>query len=644
MPYGILKVDTITFTNDGIDQSINISGIVASISGNLTATGTISGNVIRGGTTVSGATVTGSTGQFGNLTSVSGTFTTISGGTYTLTSGVFASGTAANPSISFVSDPNTGIYSPGADQVAISTSGVERVEFGTSEVVFNDGNNNYDFRIESDNNANLFFVDASVDRLGIGHGSPATLVHIADTLAGSPVTTRIENFSSSANSDAVIELKTPNETYGLKANRSGARLDLDIGGTPKISITAGGLVGLGTSSPAGTLHVNGQTYIQGAVSGGNANSTLIGNNSGQAQIWALGADTSTTGSMTFVVARSNLTSSAQAITIDSSARVGIGTTSPAQALDVNGNVQISGSTPRLLANMSGTQSSRFAIQNSTTNGNTRFFLYPNGTGNISAINGINNSDPNASDYQAFDLAVIGTTDVRLSSSKSGSGSFLPITFYTSDTERARIDSSGRLLVGTSTGNYQITTEALTYNAGKIGILTIGRSGAEYPSAGYNVRFGSSVGVYTYDNTDTAAMIRYGQNGGRIETYTAALGTGGASISFSTGPYVAQGGTSWTSSSDERLKEDLVPIENALEKTSTLRAVTGRFKTDAPEKRRPFLLAQDVKAVLPEAVDDTVPDSLGLDYSGLIPLLVAALKESKERIEALEAEVAALKSA
>jgi hypothetical protein len=91
---------------------------------------------------------------------------------------VFDDGTAAAPSITFTGDLDTGIYSPGANQVAISTNGTERVEFGTSEVVFNDGGENYDFRIEGDTEANLFFVDASTDRVGLGTSSPQELLDI----------------------------------------------------------------------------------------------------------------------------------------------------------------------------------------------------------------------------------------------------------------------------------------------------------------------------------------------------------------------------------------------------------------------------------------------------------------------------------
>ena len=76
-------------------------------------------------------------------------------------------GSAAEPALAFAAgDADNGIYSPGADQVAISTNGTERVEWGASEVVFNDGGADYDFRVEGDTNANLFFVDAGNDRIG----------------------------------------------------------------------------------------------------------------------------------------------------------------------------------------------------------------------------------------------------------------------------------------------------------------------------------------------------------------------------------------------------------------------------------------------------------------------------------------------
>lgn len=121
MPYGTIKVDTVTFTDAGVDKSVSISGLVQNptFSGNVTVTGTISG-----------VTVTGTTASF-----TSGNFTNISAGTYTITSGVFSAGSETNPSISFASDPNTGIYSPGADQVAIAAAGSGRLFVGANGVV-----------------------------------------------------------------------------------------------------------------------------------------------------------------------------------------------------------------------------------------------------------------------------------------------------------------------------------------------------------------------------------------------------------------------------------------------------------------------------------------------------------------------------
>jgi hypothetical protein len=184
-------------------------------------------------------------------------------------------------------------------------------------------------------------------------------------------------------------------------------------------------------------------------------------------------------------------------------------------------------------------------------------------------------------------------------------------FCTNDTERMRIDTSGTLLVGTTT---------LPIAATRVGI-----SGSS----------GVSVGVVSFVNTGASTKKwSTGPDGnGNYIVYNDA----------SVGMYIAYGQTSWTSSSDERLKTDLVPIENAASKVSTLRAVTGRFKTDEEGTSRSFLIAQDVQAVLPEAVDASNPDKLGVQYTEVIPLLVAAIQELKATVDAQATEITALRA-
>jgi hypothetical protein len=117
-----------------------------------------------------------------------------------------------------------------------------------------------------------------------------------------------------------------------------------------------------------------------------------------------------------------------------------------------------------------------------------------------------------------------------------------------------------------------------------------------------------------------------------------------------GVYLTNTGTSWTSNSDERLKENLVPITNALTKVNTLRAVIGNFISDETKKKTPFLIAQDVQAVLPEAIsttmvkdDETNTQYLGVAYTEVIPLLVASIKELKTIVDTQAAEIAELKA-
>ena len=122
------------------------------------------------------------------------------------------------------------------------------------------------------------------------------------------------------------------------------------------------------------------------------------------------------------------------------------------------------------------------------------------------------------------------------------------------------------------------------------------------------------------------------------------------VNSSAGVYLGAGSTAWASASDERLKDIIEPIENGLTKVASLRAVIGKFKTDAEGTRRSFLIAQDVQAVLPEAIsttmvkdDETNTEYLGVSYTDVIPLLVASIKELKTIVDAQAAEIAELKA-
>jgi hypothetical protein len=157
-------------------------------SGNFTA-GTITANLTGTASNVTtNANLTGDVTSVGNATSIAagvivnadvnasaaiaGTKISPDFGSQTVaTAGIYsaASGAVATPSIAFTGDLNTGIFSPGADQLAVATGGVERVEFGTTEVVFNDGGADVDFRIEGDTNASLFKIDAGLDQVQVAN-------------------------------------------------------------------------------------------------------------------------------------------------------------------------------------------------------------------------------------------------------------------------------------------------------------------------------------------------------------------------------------------------------------------------------------------------------------------------------------------
>ena len=186
-------------------------------------------------------------------------------------------------------------------------------------------------------------------------------------------------------------------------------------------------------------------------------------------------------------------------------------------------------------------------------------------------------------------------------------------FQTADTERARIDSSGNLLVGTtSTGNARI----------------LGDGGSSYHGVRGTVTAAGNVGIYGNHSSNSATgYVAYFQN----------TGSG-------TGLYISNT-AAWQSVSDSRLKDDVRDL-NTTSKLLQLRPVDYLWKnqvtSDEPEKRSLGFIAQEVQELFPELVGVSPDGFLSVEYTGLIAPLVKAIQEQQALITQLQADVAALK--
>jgi len=246
--------------------------------------------------------------------------------------------------------------------------------------------------------------------------------------------------------------------------------------------------------------------------------------------------------------------------------------------------------------------------------------------------GVGTTNPSSFSSLARDLVVNGTTNAGITISEdtgSGSANLLfaatsgfpnlanitrdfasnSLQFGINSVERMRIDSSGNLLVGTTSNECGGVTMRQHISASDfcLGITATGGGASR------------QVARFAYSTTAVGSIV------------------------------VTSSATSYGTSSDYRLKEDIAPMTGALDKVAQLKPVTYKWKIDGSESQG--FIAHELQAVVPDCVTgekDAVdsegnPQYQGIDTSFLVATLTAAIQEIKAELDTVKAELAALKA-
>jgi hypothetical protein len=192
-------------------------------------------------------------------------------------------------------------------------------------------------------------------------------------------------------------------------------------------------------------------------------------------------------------------------------------------------------------------------------------------------------------------------------------------FWTDTSEKARIDSSGRLLVGTTSGPL-------------INESQIGATGA-----------GNTACLKTTVSANNPLLLWNSATSGDnifCSFFTEASYTARATIDYNRGA----GQVRYNTTSDQRLKSDIVPAPTALSKLSEIEVKSYKW-TETDYLVEYGFIAQELNVVLPDAVKqgdngDEVVDAWAVDNSKLVPLLTKALQEAVAKIESLESRLTA----
>ena len=436
----------------------------------------------------------------------------------------------------------------------------------------------------------------SAGNVGIGTSSPSTQLQMNSGAATYSDQLRIRN-TNFGNADigvgsGVMALATDMSNITFYTSSSLGTTGSALPTNERMRIDSSGNVGINNTSPA-VLASTTQVAIKANAS---ADSMFVAQNSNGLTTakfgfqFTGGVDNPVIGSFTnhpFLF----LTNNTERMRITSAGNVGIGTSSPSSGLEVYRATSTTGS----LTDAS--------LMLSTTATTGRKVSIGFGLGG-----GVANTCAAVIGYDVTNGAGAGLGDIYFSTRNTTADS--------TPTERMRITSGGDLLVGTTS-------------------FSVGTNGISLGSASnsrININNNTDYGIEMYGSTSSRVSF-YSSNGSSTRVGAITVNTTN---------------TTYGTSSDYRLKENIAPMTGALAKVQALKPVTYTWKADGSEGQG--FIAHELQEVIPDAVvgekdavdKDGKPTYQGVDTSYLVATLTAAIQELKAELDSVKAELQTLK--
>jgi hypothetical protein len=411
------------------------------------------------------------------------------------------------------------------------------------------------------------------------------------------------------------------------------------GATERMRIDSTGNVGIGTTTPTAKL----QVYDDRDITSNSTNKGIrLQESTGD---WLLSLGVSNVTNTGFAI-RDNVTSTYPFVIRETTGNVGIGTTSPDAKLDVIGGslkvgdtyatVKIigTGGLSRVFLGDTADEDVGYLEYNHISNYfrigvNAAERMRIDSSGNVGiGVTGPGEKLEVGGNIQAYGATFQGTTGSVIALKSSGA------------TLRANIKGNNNGLELGVIGNKVINFE--WDGVTKIQMKSTGRLGIGTGTAGPD----SLLEIEGATNSSTSNLLRLSRaSQGSAPEKVAGFysGTSGEKGYITVNNF----GTAYNTSSDYRLKENIKPIEDSVERLMSLKPCSFNFISEEEDKIvMDGFIAHEAKDVVPEAVTgikDAVdekgnPMYQGIDQSKIVPLLTAALQQALQRIEILEQKI------